>query len=46
VDYGHRGGEFRLGFDIPGVSLDGSPSIDVSVPAPILQLGLGLRLAL
>jgi hypothetical protein len=46
VDYGHRGGEFRLGFDIPGISLNGSQPITVSVPAPILQLGLGLRLAL
>ncbi len=46
VDYGHRGGEFRLGFDIPGLSLNGSAPLNVVVPVPILQLGLGLRLAL
>jgi hypothetical protein len=46
VDYGHRGGEFRLGFDIPSLSLNGSVPINVVVPAPILQLGLGLRLSL
>jgi hypothetical protein len=51
VDYGHLGGEFRLGFDIPNVPINtGStpPTVNTNlvVHAPILQLGLGLRLAL
>jgi hypothetical protein len=46
VDYGHRGGEFRLGFDIPSVAIDGGTGIHIFVPTPILQLGLGLRLSM
>jgi hypothetical protein len=47
VDYGHLGGEFRLGFNIPGVPVVGVPtSVHIVVNAPIVQLGLGLRLAL
>jgi hypothetical protein len=50
VDYGHLGGEFRLGFDIPNVpiSTGGSTPVPINlvVHAPIVQLGLGLRMAL
>jgi hypothetical protein len=49
VDYGHRGGEFRLGLDIPNVPVNtGSAAVPINlvIPAPILQLGLALRLAL
>jgi len=53
VDYGHLGGEFRLGLDIPGVKFNtGQPApnntltTDVVVHAPIVQLGVGLRMAL
>jgi hypothetical protein len=51
VDYGHLGGEFRLGFNIPGVPIYTGPTTpsvptDLLVHAPTLQVGLGLRLAL
>jgi hypothetical protein len=54
VDYGQLGGEFRLGFNIPGVPFYTVPAttppttvpVTLNVHAPILQLGVGLRLAL
>ncbi len=54
VDYGHLGGEFRLGFTIPDVQFYATPATNppttkpatVTVHAPILQLGVGLRMAL
>jgi hypothetical protein len=49
VDYGHLGGEFRLGFDILNLPINtsaGPVPFHVVVHAPIVQLGLGLRLAL
>jgi hypothetical protein len=49
VDYGHVGGEFRLGFTIPNVLINtGTADVPttLSTNAPILQLGVGLRLAL
>jgi hypothetical protein len=50
VDYGHLGGEFRLGFDIPNVPVNvgGSAPVPINlvVHATIVQVGLGLRLAL
>jgi hypothetical protein len=50
VDYGHLGGEFRLGFDIPGVPINAGGSapvpVNLVVHAPIVQLGVGLRMAL
>jgi hypothetical protein len=50
VDYGHLGGEFRLGFDIPNVPVNAGGSgpvpVNLVVHAPIVQLGLGLRMAL
>ena len=50
VDYGHLGGEFRFGVNIPSVPVNVGGGTQVStklvVNAPIVQLGLGLRLAL
>lgn len=47
LHYGNRGGEFRLGFDIPAFTLaPGQPVMGpISVPAPSADFGLGLRLA-
>ncbi|MFN0064377.1 MAG: hypothetical protein ACKVPX_17850 [Myxococcaceae bacterium] len=44
VHYGTRGGEFRLGFDVPAGLLDGQPIPAITVPAPVLDFGIGLRL--
>ncbi len=51
--YGHLGGEFRLGVDIPPQMLcnpDGTPNgvviPEVKVSAPIVDLGIALRLAI
>jgi len=38
--YGHRGGEFRFGGDLPAIGA--TPA--VSVPAPLAEVGLGLRI--
>ena len=47
MSYGRRGGEFRLGFDVPeGLVVDGQPIPAFNVPAPTFQLGAGLRLNL
>jgi hypothetical protein len=50
VDYGHLGGEFRLAFDILNLPINAGGTepvpIHVVVHAPIVQLGLGLRLAI
>ncbi len=53
VDYGHLGGEFRLGLEIPDVVFNtGLPApnnqktTNFIVNAPIVQFGLGLRMAL
>ncbi len=53
VDYGHLGGEFRLGLDIPGLKFNTGQAApnetvttNVIVHAPILQFGVGLRMAL
>jgi hypothetical protein len=50
VDYGHLGGEFRLGFDIPNLPVNAGGSapipLNLVVHAPIVQLGVGLRMAL
>lgn len=51
VDYGHLGGEFRFGVNIPNVYVNAGGANPVlvnplAVHAPIVQLGLGLRLAL
>ena len=44
--YGHRGGEFRLGFDTPAGVLNGQPIPAITVPAPIVDVGVGLRLSI
>lgn len=48
ASFGARGGEFRLGLDVPLSDVaPGLPSDQaISVPAPVLQLGLALRVAL
>ncbi|MGO8970418.1 MAG: hypothetical protein ACLQDQ_12690 [Myxococcaceae bacterium] len=53
VDYGHLGGEFRLGVDIPNVTFNtglsppnNQKAVDFTINAPIVQFGLGLRMAL
>jgi hypothetical protein len=50
VDYGHLGGEFRFGFNIPNAPVNTGGTtptpVHIFVNAPIVQLGLGIRLAL
>ncbi|WP_194858553.1 hypothetical protein [Myxococcus sp. AB056] len=47
VNYGRRGGEFRLAVDVPeGLVVDGQPIPAFSIPAPTFQLGAGLRISL
>ena len=48
ASFGARGGEFRLGFDLPLSDIaPGLPAGQViSVPPPVLQLGVALRVAL
>jgi len=47
VNYGRRGGELRLGIDVPeGLVIDGEPIPAFSFPAPTFQLGAGLRVSL
>jgi hypothetical protein len=48
VSFGARGGEFRLGLDVPlsEVAPGLPPDQVISVPAPVLQLGVALRVAL
>lgn len=44
VHYGKRGGEFRLGFDTPVLTLvPGQTVPPISVPAPVADFGVGLR---
>jgi hypothetical protein len=45
--YGHRGGEFRFAFELPEISFaPGQSTPPISVPAPLFELGLGLRVSL
>jgi len=44
ASFGHKGGEFRLGFDIPADQIPAPTSI--SVPVPVLQLGIAARVSL
>lgn len=47
--FGTKGGEFRLGFDVNGSDLSGDPADTatlVSLPAPVLQAGIALRITL
>ena len=48
VSFGARGGEFRLGFDLPLSEVaPGLPADQaISIPPPVLQLGIALRVAL
>lgn len=44
VHYGNRGGEFRLGFDIPAQQIGDQMIPAISVPAPTFDLGLAVRI--
>ncbi len=44
VHYGNRGGEFRLGFDLPAQQIGDQMIPAISVPAPTFDLGLGVRI--
>ncbi|MCE9666617.1 hypothetical protein LY474_02225 [Myxococcus stipitatus] len=47
VHYGHKGGEFRLGFSIPERQLgDGTVIPGIAVPVPTFELGAGLRISI
>lgn len=46
VHYGRKGGEFRLGFSVPDVVVNGQPIQGFTVPAPTFELGAGLRISL
>ncbi|HME92319.1 MAG TPA: hypothetical protein VKE49_12900, partial [Myxococcaceae bacterium] len=44
VHYGIRGGEFRLGFDIPAQQIGDQTIPPISVPAPTFDLGAAVRI--
>ncbi|MFP2907017.1 hypothetical protein ACLESD_18620 [Pyxidicoccus sp. 3LFB2] len=46
VHYGRKGGEFRLGFTIPDVVVDGEEVKGFTLAAPTFELGVGLRINL
>lgn len=47
VHYGTKGGELRFGLDLPPVEIaPGTSTPPIFVPAPIFDLGLGLRVSL
>lgn len=46
VHYGTTGGEFRWGFDTPELVANGQVIPAIHVPAPLLDLGVGLRINL
>jgi hypothetical protein len=46
VHYGHKGGELRLGFSVPDVTVNGEDIQGFSVAAPTFELGAGLRISL
>jgi hypothetical protein len=48
ASFGREGGELRLGFDLPGdrIATGLPPSLRLTSPAPVLQLGLALRVSL
>ncbi|MEK7766784.1 MAG: hypothetical protein AAB368_11145, partial [bacterium] len=43
IHYGNKGGEFRLGLDVPAGTLYGAPFPGYSSPAPAAEAGLALR---
>jgi len=47
VHYGHKGGEFRLGFSTPEIKIDDDTVIPASNrPVPTFELGAGLRISI
>ncbi|WP_242338862.1 MULTISPECIES: hypothetical protein [Anaeromyxobacter] len=48
ASFGARGGEFRLGVDVPlsDVAPGLPPDVTISVPPPVVQLGVALRVSL
>ncbi|WP_338867523.1 hypothetical protein [Myxococcus stipitatus] len=46
VHYGHKGGEFRLGYTVPEFVVEGETIPGFTVPAPTFELGVGLRISL
>jgi len=46
ASFGNRGGEFRLGFDLPSPLAEALPPEARSVPAPVLQAGVAARVSL
>ena len=46
VHYGRKGGEFRLGFTVPDVTINGQDIKSFTVAAPTFELGAGLRISL
>lgn len=45
VNYGVRGGEFRLGYDLP-LGPEGSGAAALTIPAPVASFGVGLRISI
>ncbi len=43
VHYGNRGGEFRLGLDLPPQQIGDQITPPISIPAPTFDLGIGVR---
>ncbi|NTX13073.1 hypothetical protein HUA76_19930 [Myxococcus sp. CA056] len=46
VHYGHKGGEFRLGFSVPDVDVNGETVHGRTLAAPTFELGAGLRISI
>ncbi|AGC44133.1 hypothetical protein MYSTI_02817 [Myxococcus stipitatus DSM 14675] len=46
VHYGHKGGEFRMGFTVPELVVDGRTIPGYTIPTPTFELGVGLRISL
>lgn len=46
VHYGRKGGELRLGFSIPDITVNGEDIRGFTVAAPTFELGAGLRISL
>jgi hypothetical protein len=44
VHYGNKGGEFRLEIDVPSLNLGGTTIPPIFVSAPLLDLGVALRI--
>jgi hypothetical protein len=46
LHYGHKGGEFRFGFSVPDVTVNGQQIKGFTQAAPTFELGAGLRINL